>query len=257
MAEAAVIPAAGLGTRMTPLSPFVPKEMFPLCRMPLIEHVVAELSASGIRRICIVIRQGKEIIKEYLASRESLYGSVSFQYAVQASPLGLGDALRSAASFIGDEPFLMAIPDQILLSEVPAARQILESGVPQGGIVNSMVRLSGEDRKFFGGARSFSCDGGSDGKYVITSMSEEGPGPFRGFGRTIFPPEALDYMTADYIGPGTGEVDLLRSFEAMAGKYTLHGVLLDGIPCDLGTWEGYEHYRPIVAGYLKEGGTRE
>ena len=78
MVETAVIPAVGYGSRMEPLTMAIPKEMFPLGHLPIIEHIIIELVSSGVKRICIVIRKGKEVIKEYLEKKRSIYKKAKF-----------------------------------------------------------------------------------------------------------------------------------------------------------------------------------
>ena len=68
----------------------------------------------------------------------------------------------------------------------------------------------------------------------------------RGFGRTIYLPEALEYMTEEYKDTKSGEVDLFKSFQAMKDRFPLYGVILKGKPCDIGTWEGYNYYHSLI-----------
>ena len=133
----------------------IPKEMFPLGDLPIIEHTIRELISSEIKRICIIIRKDKEVIKEYLDGRKKLYKKVEFHFVCQKVPLGLGDAIRRTKDFIEDGPFLVAIPDQLLLSEMPAAMQLLEARKKDEGIWNSLVKILEKENKFFKGARPF------------------------------------------------------------------------------------------------------
>lgn len=250
MIETAVIPAAGYGSRMKPLTMVIPKEMFPLGNLPVIEHTIRELIFSGIKRICIVIRKDKEVIKEYLDGRKKLYKNVEFHFSRQKMPLGLGDAIRRAKDFIADETFLMAIPDQLLLSEIPAAMQLLEAGKKREGIWNSLVKIPRKERVFFKGARPFKYRKLDGDSYAIEDISIQENSLVRGFGRTIFLPEALEYMTEAYKETKSGEVDLFKSFQAMKDRFPLYGVILKGKPCDIGTWEGYHYYQPLIRKYL-------
>lgn len=76
----------------------------------------------------------------------------------------------------------------------------------------------------------------------------------RGFGRTLFLPEALEYMTERYINDQTNEVDFLKTFKALKDKFPLYGTVLKGKPCDLGTWEGYHYYQRSILEHLNSGG---
>ncbi len=246
MIETAVIPAAGYGSRMKPLTIAVPKELFPVGQFPLIEYTIKELITSGIKRICIVIREGKEVIKEYLTWRKELYNKVEFYFVYQQAPLGLGDALRKAKDFIEGMSFIMAIPDQILLSELPATKQLMDASNNTEGIWNSLIKIPDNEANFFKGSRSLKYRKTKEDFYVIEDILPEETSPLRGFGRTLFLPEALEFMTEEYINEKTGEVDLLKTFQAFKNKFPLYGILLKGKPCDLGTWEGYYYYQHLI-----------
>jgi UTP--glucose-1-phosphate uridylyltransferase len=255
MIDTAVIPAAGRGSRMMPLTTAIPKEMFPVGRLPMIEHSIIELVSSGIKRICIIIREGKEVIKEYFSFRMELYKEIELYFTCQKTPLGLGDAVIKAKDFIGDQPFVMVIPDQILVSEYPATRQLLDASKAADGIWNSMVAVPGDEIKFFKGSRPFKYRSGTDEFYIIEDILTEEASTIRGFGRTVFLPEALEYMTEKYINEETKEVDFLNTFKALKDRIPLYGTILKGKPCDLGTWEGYYHYHRSIIEYAVSEGT--
>lgn len=250
MIETAVIPAAGYGLRMTPLTMVIPKEMFPLGHFPIIEHTVMELSVSGIKGICIVLRKGKEIIKEYIHRRKPLYKKIEFYFAYQRKPLGLGDAMRRAKDFIGESPFVMAIPDQLFLSKVPATMQLLEACKNGEGIWSSVVKIPKKEKVFFRGARPLRYKKLTQNLLRIEDILTDESSLVRGFGRTIYLPEALEYMTEEYKNTKSGEVDLLKSFHAMKNRIPFYGIILEGKPCDVGTWEGYHYYHPFIREYF-------
>jgi UTP--glucose-1-phosphate uridylyltransferase len=248
--ESAVIPAAGYGSRMKPLTTVIPKEMFPLGSLPVIEHTVLELISSGIKRVCIVIRKNKEVIREYFHRRKALYKKVELRFVYQEAHLGLGDAIRKAKDFIRGTPFVMAIPDQILLSKRPATKQLLDACKNKKGIWNSMVRIPKNEMHFFEGSRPFKSRRQKRGFYFIEDISTDETSLIRGFGRTIFLPEALEYMTEEFINDQTGEVDFLKTFQALKNRFPLYGMVLEGRPCDIGTWEGYYFYQRIILDHL-------
>lgn len=249
--ETAVVPAAGRGSRMKPLTMFVPKEMFPLGSRPVIEHTIAELVSSGINRICVVINKEKEVIRKYLLSRRNIYGDIKLEFVYQRAPLGLGDALWTAREFIDGTPFVMALPDQILLSKRPATRQLLEASKGGYGIWNSMVKISEDEMDFLKGSRPFRYTRKKGNVYLVRDFSIDENSRMRGFGRTVFLPESLDYMTEEFMNPETGEVDLLRTFQALKNHFPLYGTVLRGRPCDIGTWEGYYFYQRNIFQYLR------
>jgi UTP--glucose-1-phosphate uridylyltransferase len=209
-----------------------------------------ELVSSGIKRICIVIRKSKEVIREYFNRRKALYKKVELHFVYQEAPLGLGDAIRKGKDFIKGIPFVMAIPDQILLSERPATQQLLDAYKNGEGIWNSMVKIPRNEIDFFKGSRPFKYRREKRGFYLIEDISTEESSLIRGFGRTIFLPEAFEYMTEEFINEKTGEIDLLKTFQALKNKFPLYGMVLEGRPCDIGTWEGYYFYQPIILDHL-------
>jgi UTP--glucose-1-phosphate uridylyltransferase len=107
----AVVPVAGLGTRLLPLTRAVPKELLPVGGRPVIEHVVAELARSGVERIVLVTARGKEAIVAHLQGGDL---GVTVEPVLQPEPRGLGDAVLCAAGLAGDAPFAVALGDAIL-----------------------------------------------------------------------------------------------------------------------------------------------
>jgi UTP--glucose-1-phosphate uridylyltransferase len=238
---------------MGPLTRIIPKEMFPLGSIPVIEHTIAELASSGIERIGVVIRKGKEMIREYLDTRRDLYPNSKLEFVYQKEALGLGGALRCAKDFIRGVPFVMAIPDQILISEQYATRQLLEvcESVGIGGIWNCMVQIRRSEMAFFEGSRPLKYKKGNGRFFLIEDISADLKSRVKGFGRTVFLPEALDYMSEEFVNDKTDEVDLLKTFHALKGKFRLLGFFLKGRPCDVGTWEGYYFYQQRILRSLK------
>ncbi|HEV2915727.1 MAG TPA: sugar phosphate nucleotidyltransferase [Pyrinomonadaceae bacterium] len=271
--EKAVIPAAGLGSRMLPFTKAVPKELLPVGRKPMIQHVLEEALLSGVKRVCIVIREGKEIIRDYLCAPhpeshkrdasidelERLVDGCELSFVYQTRPAGLGDAIFQAREFVADDPFVVMIPDQLLLSGVPATLQLIEGFKGESSIRSSLLRLPKGDVPFFAGARGVEFETGDEaasgaGPLSIRRLQTEeetraayrdSAYELRGFGRTVYPPEIFDYLGPDFVNPRTAEVDLWKTFEACALQGIAHrGVVLEGEPLDLGTFEGYYHYLP-------------
>lgn len=266
----AVIPAAGFGSRMLPITMSVPKEMLPVARKPAIQHLVEEAVQSGVREICIVIREGKEIIRDYFTLRqpearrkqgertveelEALIASCELTFLYQQEPRGIGDALLLAKEFVGDEPFLMMVPDQLMLAREPATAQLLRRWHDRATVWSSLIRLPKEETPFFESSRGFEIERGESQDVVRIRRilsAEETRATYldlsyqvRGFGRTVYPPEIFEYLGDDFVNRQTGEVDLLKTFEGFTGRLTHNAVLLDGLPMDIGTFEGYYRYLP-------------
>ena len=264
----AVIPAAGLGTRMLPMTKAIPKELFPVGRKPMIQYAVEEAVASGIQEICIVIRKGKEAIQDYflapypahhprsndLEALERLLKKCEVRFVTQERSSGLGDALLQARGFVGTDSFIMIIPDQLFYHAVPATLQLLQHWRSGKDIWCSVIRVRKEEAGYFIGARGVKREGVQNrDEFVIRKLYTEGetrelyrhqPYEIRGFGRTIYPSEIFEYLGPDYRNPSTGEVDLLKTFEACARSMVHQGIMLAGEPFDVGTLPGYYHYLP-------------
>jgi UTP--glucose-1-phosphate uridylyltransferase len=263
--DKAVIPAAGFGSRMLPITKSIPKEMLPFGRKPVIQLLVEEAVRSGLTQVCIVIRRGKEIIEEYFQAKprksdastlelESLLAECRLSFVYQKEPLGIGDALLEAGDFVGADSFVMIVPDQLMRAEVPATLQLVRRWQPGSYILSSMVRIPKEETHFFESSKGVEIENEyAPGEFVIGRLQtkEETARAYRdqdyevrGFGRTVYPPEIFDYLGRNFINPRTGEVDLSMTFEKLAGVIPHRGVMLEGLAQDLGTFEGYYHYLP-------------
>ncbi len=145
MIRKAVIPAAGLGTRFLPATKSMPKEMLPIIDKPVIQYVVEEAIASGIEDILIITGRGKRAIEDYFDASPELEGHLlsknkedllreikdisslaDIHYVRQKEPKGLGDAVLKAEKHIGDEPFAVLLGDDIIVSERPAVKKLIE-----------------------------------------------------------------------------------------------------------------------------------
>lgn len=111
-----------------------------------------------------------------------------------------------------------------------------------------------DEIKFFRGSRPLKYRRDNENRCVIDRISADGNSLIRGFGRTLFLPEALEYMTEEYINDRTGEVDLLKIFRALKKEFPLYGIILKGAPCDIDTWEGYYFYQPKILGHPNSSG---
>jgi len=155
-----VIPVAGLGTRFLPATKSQPKEMLTLVDKPLIQYVVEEAVASGIREIILVTSVGKDAIEAHFAANRDLErelaarGKRAEARAVrevarlanvvcvrQKKPLGLGHAVGCARELVGDEPFAVLLPDEIIDARVPCLKQLMTAQARFGGCVVATQRV--------------------------------------------------------------------------------------------------------------------
>jgi len=257
-----VIPAAGLGTRMRPLSMFVPKELLPVQCKPMIQWALEEAIIAGLQEVAIVVREGKESISDLFAamrtSAESSWqylrrqlSEIRLQFVYQRKPLGLGDALYESREFIGDSPFVMIIPDQLFFAGRPATTQLLTAAAKDPKFVwSSIVQIPEPELKFFPGARTFKLVHRSDTVWTVLDLNNNNLEPNSscriGFGRTFFPTGAVDYFSPDYLNPKSGEVDLLLSFKALIRDYSNCAIQLEGRAMDFGTWPAYAYFNTKV-----------
>ncbi len=153
----AVLPAAGMGTRVLPASKAIPKEMLPIVDKPAIQYIVEEAVASGIEDILIITSRGKDAIEDHfdrhpslemaldVPGKESLLESVlqpaqlaNICFMRQKEIKGLGHAIYCAKSFVGDEPFAVLYGDDVIMSELPVTKQLMDAydefGLPALGI---------------------------------------------------------------------------------------------------------------------------
>lgn len=218
MVTTCIIPCAGLGTRLRPLTKVVPKELLPYGDRPLIDHLWDEVWEAGIRRIIIVLRQGKELIQQHLSDREALY-------VYQQHPHGLADALKAAEPLI-EGPTLVALPDQQLKH---ASRQLVSHYQGQQTLF-SQIHI--ENPEYFPGATAFATDPNQN----VTGLTGE-RGNTRGFGRTIYAPEFFASIPAN-----SQDGDFFRIISTWLEQGTHQVVSLQGEPADLGIMAGYLYY---------------
>lgn len=255
---------------MLPVTKTVPKEMLAVGRKPMIQLALEELFASGIKKVAIVIRQGKEIIKEYLSSKyrysdkldknitelEELIANLEICFVFQEEPNGQGGALLAARDFVADTPFIMLIPDQFVHAAIPATKQLVANYLPKPTAMwSSLIQLPKKEARYFVGSRGFEFETLSYRQVKIKRiLSEEETSllyqkaqfEIRGIGRTVLPPAMLDYLASERIDPSTGEIDYRKAVKRYTESNPHYGVLLEGTPFDLGTFDGYYHFLPQI-----------
>ncbi|GAE95226.1 UTP-glucose-1-phosphate uridylyltransferase [Gracilibacillus boraciitolerans JCM 21714] len=164
----AIIPAAGLGTRFLPATKAMPKEMLPIVDKPTIQYIIEEAVASGIEDIIIVTGKGKRAIEDHfdhnfelednllkkgkfeLLEKTKQPGEVDIHYIRQKEPLGLGHAIWCARKFIGDEPFAVLLGDDIVQSETPCLKQLINQYELTGGSVIGVQQVPENETHRYG-----------------------------------------------------------------------------------------------------------
>jgi UTP--glucose-1-phosphate uridylyltransferase len=255
----AIVPAAGLGTRFLPASKAVPKEMVPIVDRPIIQYAVEELVRAGITNICIVTSEGKEALLHHFSSNSKLEQALSnsgkydildeirklnaiadITSVVQDEPRGLGHAVWTAREFVGDEPFVVLLPDEVFdpcenfLGEMIGTFEALQNNVV------AVTEVSHESISSYGAIEAE--DGDSDVLKVRSLVEkpspEQAPSNLAVIGRYVLTPEVMDVL--ENVGPGAGgEIQLTDALAVLAGRDSLYAHILRGRRWDAGTKRGY------------------
>ncbi len=267
--ECAVIPAAGLGTRMLPITKSVPKEMLPVGTKPMIQYSVEEAIAAGIRKICIIINDRKSIIRDYFLGAadsllngdprvEELKGLVSsaeLTFIYQPEPKGVADAMYLAKDFVGGQPFALLLPDNIFFSSVPAIAQVTACFEEYKKDITACIWVTRKSASLFGNCGRIDYEAIRDNVLKITRLDDKSPGYFsmgwrtkvtREVPRRIFLPHVFEYI--DRLRQDIrGELDDVPVFQEMVSRGLVFGCILEGKAFDLGNPNGYRAANSYVA----------
>lgn len=251
----AVIPAAGLGTRVLPATKAMPKEMLPIVDKPAIQYIVEEAVRSGITDILIITNRGKGIIEDHFdrapeledrlignPEKEALQKEVAdlahlanIYFVRQKETRGLGHAVNCARTFINGEPFAVLYGDDVIIGDDPACGQLIRAYEEFGKGVLGIKQVSPEAITKYS---SLKVDPIRDNWYSCTDMIEK-PTPdkilslFSILGRCVLPPEIFDIL--DHTPPGAGgEIQLTDAMCQLARTQGMIGVDFTGTRYDMG-----------------------
>lgn len=256
----AVIPAAGLGTRLLPVTKSMPKEMLPIVDKPVIHYVVEEAVKAGIDDIIIITGKGKRAIEDYfdrsfelefylkekgkeeeLKQIEEIGEMIDIYYVRQKKPLGLGDAILYAEKHVNDEPFAVLLGDDIVIGETPAIKQLIEIFEHFNTPVLGVERVPWENVSKYG-----IVDGKEiqKGLYEVQNLiekpsKEETPSNIAIVGRYVLTPEVFDALKDVKPGKG-GEIQLTDALKLLVEKGTkMLAKEIEGGRYDVGTKLGF------------------
>lgn len=231
----AVIPAAGLGTRFLPATKALPKEMLPVVDTPTIQYIVDEAQKSGIEDIVIVIGKGKRSIEDHFDSNVMLENNLeekgklelldsikktndmNIYFIRQSYPRGLGDAVYTARSFIGDEPFVVMLGDDLMNSEVPLTKQLMNSYDKTGNSTLSVMRVPHEDTSKYGvidPENKIEAGLYNVRNFVEKPSPDEAPSDLAIIGRYLLTPEIFDILENTKPGKGN-EIQLTDAINTL------------------------------------------
>lgn len=251
----AVITAAGLGTRFLPATKSLPKEMLPLVDKPAIQYVVEEAVASGIEHIIIVTAAGKHAIEDHFDRTVELENALSQKgndkalrevrriselatvcYVRQKEQLGLGHAVLVAKDLVGDEPFALFLPDDIIEAEVPAMKQMLQVHERFGCSVIAVETVPAEKTRSYGIISPKQLD---DRVYQVLGLvekpePEEAPSNLGIVGRYVITPEIFAML--EKARPGKlGEIQLTDGLHLLLEQQEMYACRFEGVRHDTGT----------------------
>ena len=252
----AVIPAAGLGTRFLPATKSIPKEMLPLVDKPLIQYAVEEAVAAGCTQIVIVTSRGKGTIEnhfdrapeleralavrgatERLSTIDSLLNRAHISYVRQPTALGLGHAVLMAKEVIGDEPFAVILPDDIVDCSVPCLKQMTDAFDHLGRSLLACEIVEGPDIQNYG---CLACSPLEHDRRLskVSDLIEkpgldEAPSKYAIIGRYILRPGIFRCLEA--LSPGSGgELQLTDAIRGLLATEEVFGFSYDGVRHDAG-----------------------
>ena len=252
----AVIPAAGLGTRVLPATKAMPKEMLTIVDKPAIQYIVEEAAASGIEDVLIITNRGKGLLEDHFdrapeleerlaadPGKAAVLGEVrnisrlcNVWYVRQKETKGLGHAVNCARSFVGGEPFAVLYGDDVIIGEDPACAQLIRAYEKYGLGVAGVKEVSAEAIRKYSSLKVQPLEGGC---MRCTDMVEK-PGPGEEFslysilGRCILPPEIFDILDSTPPGFG-GEIQLTDAMKALAREKGMIAVDFTGKRYDMGS----------------------
>ena len=255
----AIIPAAGLGTRFLPATKSQPKEMLPIVDKPTLQYIIEEAIDSGIEEILIVTGRSKKSIEDHfdrsveleldleqkgktemLKMVQDISNMVNIHYIRQKEPKGLGHAIHCAKSFIGDEPFAVLLGDDIVDSETPCLKQLINAYDEYKTSVLGVQKVSVDDTDKYGILDAKHIE---DRVYKVKDMVEkpkveEAPSNIAILGRYIITPAIFDILEEQEPGKG-GEIQLTDALKTLASHEAIYAYDFEGRRYDVGDKLGF------------------
>ena len=232
----AVIPAAGLGTRVLPATKAQPKEMLVIVDKPSLQYIIEELVESGIKDIIIITGRNKNSIEDHfdysyeledtlkkdgkdklLGKVESISSMANICYVRQNHPKGLGHAILKAKSFVGDEPFIIALGDDIVYNDIPVAKQLIDNYSKYQSSIVGCQEVKESDVSKYGivkSSKSLDEKTVEMADFIEKPSIEEAPSRLACLGRYLLTPKIFEYLEKTEPGKG-GEIQLTDAIVAM------------------------------------------
>ena len=255
----AVIPAAGLGTRFLPATKALAKEMLPIVDKPTIQFIVEEARKSGIEDIVVVDGKSKRSIEDHFDSKPELESNleqkrkdamlkmvqettdINLYFIRQSHPRGLGDAVLTAKAFIGDEPFVVMLGDDLMEDKVPLTRQLMDSYRDTGASTLAVMKVPHEDTAKYGVINPTNVF--KPGLYNVANFVEkpnpaDAPSDLAIIGRYLLTPEIFDVLEKTAPGKG-GEIQLTDAINTLNKTQRVFAREFKGARYDVGNKFGW------------------
>jgi UTP--glucose-1-phosphate uridylyltransferase len=252
----AVFPAGGLGTRFLPATKVIPKEMLALVDKPILQYGVEEALASGIEHIIIVTSRGKGAMEDHfdisfeldatlerkgktelLELSRAVSSMARISYVRQKEPLGLGHAVLCAKDLVGDEPFAVLLPDDVIDADPPCLKQLIDVFNERGGSVLATMTIEGPVISAYGvlageqdasNPRIYNC-----ARMVEKPKFEDAPSKQAIIGRYVLTPRVFELLEKTKPGAG-GEIQLTDGIKALLKEEKVFGYTFEGKRFDAG-----------------------
>ena len=250
---------AGLGTRTLPAAKSIPKVMLPVADKPAIQYVVEEAVAAGIEQVILVTAAGNQAIEDYfdtayrleeslaargkhkeLAELNAIKEMATVIGVRQHAPLGTGDAVRTARSVVGDEPFAVFLPDDIIDGDPPAIRQLIDVQEKYEGEVVAVMSVPHAHVDRYGIVEGTPVAAGVQRlqRLIEKPPASEAPSNLAIVGRYVFTPAIFDFIDRTPAGAG-GEVQITDAINALAQEGHVYSCEFTGTRYDMGDKVGY------------------
>ena len=262
----AVLPVAGLGTRFLPATKAMPKEMLTVVDKPLIQYAVEEALEAGIEQIIFVTGRGKGALEDHFDVAYELEATMTARgksldaiagirmkpgspvYVRQQEPLGLGHAVWCAREIVGDEPFAVLLPDELMVGTPGFLSQMVKAYEQVGGNLIGALEVAPEETDKYGIITPGRVDGPLTEVLAVVEKPKLGTAASNLMtpGRYILQPEVMRILDTPVKGAG-GEIQLTDAMAQLIGKQPFHGYTFDGQRYDCGDKAGYIHANMAMA----------
>ncbi len=260
MIEIAVFPVGGMGTRFLPATKAVPKELLPVVDRPLLQYAVDEALEAGIRQMVFVTARGKSGLEDYFDVAGELVGTLKAKgkarelalleatqqppgdiaYVRQQEPAGLGHAVWCARHIVGNRPFAVILPDDLVQGSPGCLKQMVDAHAAVGGNMVAAERVAPERTGSYG----IITPGAEHGNLTeVVGLVEkpkpaDAPSNLAVIGRYILQPEVMDILSEGKRGAGN-EIQLTDAMAQLIGRQPFHGLAFDGVRHDCGDKAGH------------------